>query len=76
MTLRLTQCHQNWLTMMAESEGFEPSKYSSIPTENTTFLKFVSNFVSKNAVYASDRTSSCVASCDFSSYVRVMPSAL
>ena len=24
MTLRLTQCHQNWLTMMVESSGLEP----------------------------------------------------
>ena len=43
--------HLWWeLLCMAESEGFEPSKYSSIPTENTTFLKFVSNFVSKYAL--------------------------
>ena len=61
---------------MVREAGLEPNSFESIPTENTTLLKFVSNFVSKNAVYASDRTSSCVASCDFSSYVRVMPSAL
>ena len=24
MTLRLEQCHQNWLTILAESKGFEP----------------------------------------------------
>lgn len=30
----------------------------------------------QSAVYASDSTSSCVASCDLSSYVSVMPSAL
>ncbi len=24
MTLRLEQCHQNWPTILAESEGFEP----------------------------------------------------
>ena len=27
MTLRLTQCHQNWLINLAGEEGFEPSAY-------------------------------------------------
>ena len=27
MTLRLEQCHQNWLTNLAGEEGFEPSAY-------------------------------------------------
>ena len=26
-TLRLTQCPQNWLTMMVESGGLEPSTF-------------------------------------------------
>ena len=27
MTLRLEQCHQNWLINLAGEEGFEPSAY-------------------------------------------------
>ena len=27
MTLHLEQCHQNWLTMMVESGGLEPSTF-------------------------------------------------
>ena len=27
MTLRLTQCHQNWLTMMVCPTGFEPATF-------------------------------------------------
>ena len=30
MTLRLTQCHQNWLTMMARRKGFEPLTFWSV----------------------------------------------
>ena len=64
------------ISFLVREAGLEPNSFKPISAENTTLLKFVSNFVSKNAIYASDRTSSCVASCDFSSYVRVMPSAL
>ena len=29
MTLRLTQCHQNWLTMMVRVTGVEPARLSA-----------------------------------------------
>ncbi len=38
------------ISFLVREAGLEPSSLKPIPTENTTFLKFVSNFVSKNAL--------------------------
>ena len=53
MTLRLTQCHQNWLTMMVRVTGVEPARLSA--REPKGYVTLVKDF--QSPPYRKGRTS-------------------